>query len=441
MVQNIHLKAPGNWINDPNGFIYYKEEYHLFYQYFPYGPRWGTMHWGHAVSRDLTTWEHKGVALFPSQYGDQNGCFSGSAVEHEGKLYLYYTGVRYDEVNPKDVHLCLNEHFTSCQMMLTSENAEEFDNYRDKKMIIEPIADVQIGSSIHTRDPKVWRGKDAWYMILGSTVSNRKGELLFYKSQNLTDWSYVNRADTQKDIGWMWECPDYFETDGVQVLFISPMGMLKDGKAEENHTICIIVNFEEKNCMMEIKNTYQYLDYGLDLYAPQSTVDADGSRVMAAWIRMPQPVDGKWIGMFCLPRIVEVKNEHIYFHVHPNIKKKFTKKITSLQTINNGNYHISLNIENGENINIGGYRITRKDDKIYTDRSEVFPNKPELRVSFQTPEIKDGTHVDIYVDKNLIEVYVNDGEYVISNVVYDLKETLQADVKDEIEVYTLEEDE
>ena len=63
--QKLHLKAPDNWVNDPNGFIYYKGYYHLFYQYFPYGPRWGTMHWGHAVSRDLVNWEHKGLALYP----------------------------------------------------------------------------------------------------------------------------------------------------------------------------------------------------------------------------------------------------------------------------------------------------------------------------------------------------------------------------------------
>ena len=78
--QNIHLKCPGGWINDPNGFIYYKGKYHLFYQYFPYAPQWGRMHWGHAVSDDLAHWEHVGVALYPSKYNDADGCFSGSAV-------------------------------------------------------------------------------------------------------------------------------------------------------------------------------------------------------------------------------------------------------------------------------------------------------------------------------------------------------------------------
>ena len=64
MKQIGHLKAPGNWMNDPNGFIYYKGKYHLFYQYFPYGTVWGTMHWGHAISDDLVNWEHQGNCAF-----------------------------------------------------------------------------------------------------------------------------------------------------------------------------------------------------------------------------------------------------------------------------------------------------------------------------------------------------------------------------------------
>lgn len=114
MIKNtIHLKAPGNWINDPNGFIYYKGMYHLFYQYFPYLPRWGTMHWGHAVSRDLVHWEHQGIALFPTRYEDRNGCFSGSAVEQDGRMYIYYTGVRYTRQNPLDIHECMEDNFES----------------------------------------------------------------------------------------------------------------------------------------------------------------------------------------------------------------------------------------------------------------------------------------------------------------------------------------
>ncbi len=101
----LHLKAPGNWINDPNGFIYYQGRYHLFYQYFPYAPEWGTMHWGHTVSEDLVHWEHLGIALFPTKDYDRNGVFSGSALEKDGELRLYYSAVRYLKEREDNIHL------------------------------------------------------------------------------------------------------------------------------------------------------------------------------------------------------------------------------------------------------------------------------------------------------------------------------------------------
>ena len=157
--QKLHLKAPDNWVNDPNGFIYYKGYYHLFYQYFPYGPRWGTMHWDSRALRDLVNWEHKGLALYPSRREDQNGCFSGSAVEYQGKLYLAYTGVRYEAVNPEDPHTCLEDQFESAQLMISSEDGFHFDNQKDKEVIIPPITIPEIGDRTHTRDPKIWRGR------------------------------------------------------------------------------------------------------------------------------------------------------------------------------------------------------------------------------------------------------------------------------------------
>lgn len=434
-MQKIHLKSPGNWINDPNGFIYYKGKYHLFYQYFPYEPRWGTMHWGHAISSDLTNWEHKGIALYPSKFDDKNGCFSGSAIEHDGKLYIYYTGVRYLESNPQDIHRCLNDKFVAAQMMITSEDGFKFDNMNDKKTIIPPIEDENIGCITHTRDPKVWRGKDAWYLMVGSRTAQNNGQLLFYRSNDLNNWEYVNSV-SKKGFGWMWECPDYFKVDDEEILVFSPMNI--SDKEYCNLSVCTTVKFNEESCEMDIPDKYQMLDYGSDLYAPQSTVDADGRRVLVAWARMPEPVDGKWSGMFCIPRVVEVRNGHICFKVHPNIQKQYSRMITSVEEADEAGYHISIDMNNCDCIDIGGYIITCKGDKIFTDRSKVFRGHDEIRSSFETPEIKGKIHLDIYVDNNLIETYINDGEYVISNVVYDLGGHLIVHSGNKPELYTLQ---
>lgn len=441
MKQTLHLKAPANWMNDPNGFIYYKGKYHLFYQHFPFAPVWGTMHWGHAVSEDLVHWEHVGVALFPTIESDRNGCFSGSAVEHDGKMYLYYTGVHYDKASPENIHLALDDKFTSTQLMICSKDGFSFDNFHGKKVVVPPIADSKIGDWTHTRDPKVWRGRDAWYMVLGTKTEERTGKILFYKSEDLEHWSYVNCVSKDERFGSMWECPDYFETEGGEVLMLSPMGLSDDKMHYAEHAICMGAAFDEDNCTMEISDSYQFVDYGLDLYAPQSTVDAEGRRVIVGWIRMPEAVTRKdgvtFRGMFALPRIVEVKDNHIYFRVHPNVEKAFTKQIQDISEADEAGYRVSFDLADGESVDIGGYRIFRKGETICTDRSEVFPENGDYRMQFATPALREGYHLDVYVDENLVEVFVNNGEYVISNAVYGLKKEVLAHCRGELRVATL----
>ena len=421
-MQKIHFKAPNCWINDPNGFIWYKGRYHLFYQCFPYSAHWGRMHWGHAVSKDLVNWEEKGIALFPSKTDDRSGCFSGSAIEYKDKMYIYYTGVNYTEEDPENINCCINDKFTAAQLMITSGDGMKFDNITDKKTVIPPIEDKKIGDKNHTRDPKVWHGKDAWYMVLGSTV-DKNGRLLFYKSSDLKTWQYLNYCE-KDGFGWMWECPDFFEIDGKGVTIFSPMGFFNDGNGYDSVAVCMLSSFDENTGKMELSENYQLFDYGIDLYAPQSTTDEDGNRVVIAWARMPEAViteKGEWCGMMCIPRIVDVKNNHVYIRPHTNVKNSF---VTKLSAPKKSGYMLKTILKNGESINVGGYVIKRENDKITTDRSEVFNIKGNYRLIAETPVINDGYELEIYVDEHLVEVFINNGEYVISNVVYGLTEEI-----------------
>lgn len=140
--------------------------------------------------------------------------------------------------------------------------------------------------------------------------------------------------------------------------------------------------------------------------------------------------------MFCIPRVVEVKDDHIYFRPHPNVSAVFSKKIKDVSEANEGGYRISLTLKKGESIDVGGYVIAREYNRITADRPKVFAGHDEIRCRFETPEIKEGDRLDIYVDKHLVEVYINDGEYVLSNVVYGLSGEIRA--KD-FELYTIAE--
>ena len=431
-MQKIYVKPKDCWMNDPNGFIYYKGLYHLFYQTFPYGPRWGRMHWRHVISKDLVNWEDQGIALFPSKTDDRSGCFSGSAIEKEGKMQLYFTGVNYIVEKPEDINLCVDEQFVSAQLMMTSEDGIHFDNIKDKKTVIPVIHDADIGDARHTRDPKVWKDGDTWYMVLGSTIGDRQGRLLFFTSEDGEKWNFKNSV-SKENFGWMWECPDYFEVDGSQVLIFSPMGFMKDGKADDSQAICMQVKFNEESCQMELPAEYQFMDYGTDPYAPQSTLDAEGRRILTAWIRMPEPVDGRWQGMMCIPRVVEVKDGRIYFHVHPNIQAAYTREISAPSEADESGYRVRFSLKDGEKVNIGGYLIYRAGNKICTDRSELYKKFPNFRVKFETPELKDGFEMEVYVNPNQISVFVNNGEAVITNTVYNLGENIETDVKMRIE--------
>ena len=227
----LHLKAPENWINDPNGFIYYKGNYHLFYQHFPYAPMWGTMHWGHAVSRDLVHWTHEKIALFPTKSYDRNGVFSGSAIEKDGKMYLYYTANRYLKEQDENVHLADGECEES-QAMILSEDGFHFDNWNGKRQIIPVIHDDEIADSMDTRDPKVWEENGVYYMILGSTYKHEIGRVILYSSKDRENWSYLSQC-RMKNYGYMIECPDMFEVDGHRIFTGCPVTPLTcDGTVE-----------------------------------------------------------------------------------------------------------------------------------------------------------------------------------------------------------------
>ena len=342
--------------------------------------------------------------------------------------------------NPEDPHTCLDEQYESAQLMITSEDGFHFDNERGKTVIIPPVTDKTLGDRTHTRDPKIWRGKDAWYLILGSTVEEKYGEVLFYRSEDLHTWTYVDKAWKGPEYGWMWECPDFFETEGGGVLIVSPMGLLKNGEKEKNQSVCFPVEFDEDTCRMEIPDRYQFADHGMDLYAPQSTLDAEGRRVMEAWIRMPKPAEEGWIGMFCSPRVVERKGGHIYFRIHPNVRAAYSEEITDISLASKDGYMAVFELEDGEQADIGGFLITRDGNRIRTYRAAVYPSFEGAHLISETPEITEGYRVEVLVDDNLVEVYINDGEYVISNAVYGLGKTITLSSGKPVHLYTMREE-
>lgn len=433
----LHLKSPGNWINDPNGFIYYGGKYHLFYQHFPYAPVWGTMHWGHAISDDLVHWEHVGISIFPSKEYDRNGVFSGNALIKDHKLYLYYTGIQYPHPNPENIHLDVNYGLIASQCVLISEDGIHFDNFNQKKCLIPPSKNEEEMSSVDTRDPKVFYRDGKYYMILGSSHEG-KGRLILLESQDALHFSIKAHFESE-EFGGIFECPDYFELDGAELLFCAATDYLRDGLNFQAQEIYKFVDFNLEKGILTYEKESFYLDYGMDLYATQTTLDAEGNRVFIAWMRMPEPKlkeGGPWNGLMTMPRILSVRNHHLYFAPHPKVEEMFTKEV-SLEELKGLSvkgvsvrmyeacekeksftpYKIEAQMIEGGEISIGGYEISMKDGCIAVDRSKVYL-KGDYRTKMSTPVLKDGAFLEIFVDEDIIEIYANHGEYVLSSIIY-----------------------
>ncbi len=424
----LHLKAPGNWMNDPNGFIFFRGKYHLFYQYFPYGPMWGTMHWGHAVSGDLVRWEHRDIALFPTKGYDRNGIFSGSALEKDGKLYLYYSAVRYLEEDAENIHYAPRDRYETSQAVLVSEDGMQFDNWEGKRQIIPVSREPEISDAVHTRDPKVWEEDGTYYMILGSTWKEKTGRAVFYRSVDGINWEYANQLrDSQ--FGRILECPDIFRVGEDYIFLGSPMYVGRNEPGYQHHAVCARAEFDKADCRLKLLTDCRYIDYGQDLYAVQTNVDEAGRRVMAAWMRMPEPVQAAdrnpWIGMMCQPRVVELVDGHIFFRVHPNVENYFQRETEEREGLPQAACRIQAALSEGESLEIGGFRIWVENDAVWTDRSRVFAGLKGHKLVSATPKLSGRYGLDIYVTPNLIEVFVNQGEYVISSVVYGLGSGLQ----------------
>lgn len=278
-----HFMAPAYWINDPNGLIHYRGEYHLFYQHHPYSPDWGPMHWGHAVSRDLVHWQHQPIALAPNEPYDNGGCFSGSAIEQDGRMYLFYTGN------------IQSEETRQVQNVAVSDDGITFRKYEGNPIISEsPTA-----GSGDFRDPKVWKRGDRWYMVVG-TGRDGRGKIALYVSDDLIQWKFLNiMLESDGTQGWMWECPDLFPLGDKHVLIFSPIGM------EGVRVVYFIGDMDYERGVFS-PESFGAVDQGFDFYAPQTFEDDRGRRILIGWMNdwnTPVPTKANlWAGAMSLPR-------------------------------------------------------------------------------------------------------------------------------------------
>ncbi len=415
-MSNLHFKAQSGWINDPNGLCFFKGEYHIFYQYFPYDLKWGTMHWGHATTKDFCTYTHHPIALFPSISTDQNGVFSGSALIENNQMHLFYTGVKYNNF-ANDIHRYGDKLFQSRQLKITSEDGYQFDNFTGKQIIIDELQRPE-GDPIHTRDPKVWKKGHHYYLVLGSnTIVNhqQQGALLFYQSSDLINFKQITQF-TLSNYGHMWECPDYFEIDKSAFVVFSPEGMMKNCEYS-SHVMIGEVNFNyDKN--IEMLDELKLIDIGLDCYAPQTFEDENGVRTLISWIRMPKAIEENTIGCLTMPRTLKIINGEVNYQVHPLIEEKFEVVPNQLAINQKESIKIKCTLANNDYITIGNYLITYKAGILRFNRDKIFPIDDYQLKNIALELHKEQITLEIYCDDYVVETFIEKGKYVCTHVIY-----------------------
>ena len=432
-----HFSPLYGWMNDPNGMVYKDGEYHLFYQYNPYGSKWGNMSWGHAISQDLVNWKHLPVAIAPDALGT---IFSGSAVVDFDNTAGFGAGAIiaiYTQNSDRQVQ----------SIAYSTDNGRTFTKYENNPVLTSEARDF--------RDPKVfwYENTKRWIMVLAVGQ-----EMQIFSSPNLKDWIFESRfGEGQGAHGGVWECPDLFElpvegtNDKKWVLLCN---LNPGGPFGGSATQYFVGSFNGKEFVNESPSKTKWMDWGKDHYATVTWSDAPNNRRIAiAWMSNWQYANDVPTSQYRSPNSVPrdlslfTVDGETYLQSAPSpellalrdASKKRSFKVNGTRTIkemipgNDGAYEIELTIEN-QRADVIGFRLYNdkgeevdmqydmKENKFSMDRrksGEVSFNENFPVLTWTAIEAgKDVLKLRLFVDKSSIEAFGDGGRFAMTNQVF-----------------------
>ncbi len=363
----------------------------------------------------------------------------------DGRQLLMYTGV----VKERQANGGYNEVQAQC---LAVGDGVDYVKY-DKNPVLDEKDIPEGGSRFDFRDPKMWREEDGTYRcIIGNRPADGSGQILLFESPDGYAWHYKKvLAANHNRFGKMWECPDFFPLDGKWVLLTSPQDMLPSGFEYHNGngTLCLIGAYD-REAEEFTEETDQSIDYGIDFYAPQTVLTPDGRRVMIGWMQNwdtcnhRRTHDEAWFGQMSLPRELSIKNGRLYqtpvreleemrrdrvsyqgVTVSGTIRlegvrgRRVDMEVTvrpeegcdlyrkfAIRLAQNDLYHTSLSFRPGESV--------LKVDRKFSGSRRAIIHQRRSKVNHRGGELK----LRIILDRFSVEAFVNDGEQVLSAVLY-----------------------
>ena len=473
-----HFTPLYGWMNDPNGMVYKDGEYHLYFQYNPYGSKWGNMHWGHAVSKDLVHWDHLDPAIARDPVGH---IFSGSSVVDKKNT----AGFGKDAIIAIYTNNSVNHDEVQC-IAYSNDNGRTFTKYEGNP-VLTPFDGLK-----DFRDPKVFwyeKGK-CWYMIVSADKETR-----FYKSKNLKKWTYVSAFG--KGLGQQpcqYECPDFFQLpvngDKKKMKWVMTMNINPGCWFGGSATEYFVGDFDGKKFTCPDANEVKWLDWGKDHYATV-TFSNTGDRVLGiTWMSNWQYANltpfKQNRGANGLPRELKLYEKNGKYYISEDVApevyalRKDTKNVADASVAGEkmlagvaanmeGAFEIEADVTPDAN-GIAGIEISNnkrertliyfdmKQGKVVMDRTEsgltdfgkqAVPHDIELAWDKQRAAegkepariansinykndfalatwaplslCEDGKktyHVDIFVDKSSVELFVDGGRIAMTNLVF-----------------------
>lgn len=440
-----HFSPPAHWMNDPNGMVYYKGEYHLFYQYYPGNTVWGPMHWGHAISKDLIHWQHLPIALYPDSLGY---IFSGSVVVDKNNSSGFQKGSELPLVAVYTYHNMSGEKsgrndFQTQGIAYSLDKGRTWKKYANNPVIKNPGAK-------DFRDPKVMWHEASKHWILTMAAGN---EIRFYRSANLKEWELSGTFGKEEGShGGVWECPDLFEIKtgkGNETKWVLLVSIGTGAPNGGSGTQYFVGNFDGKTFRNDnTKQTLLWLDYGADNYAGVTWSNAPGNRRlflgwMSNWQYAQTVPTQSWRSAMTLPRefslretvqgyrlfTTPIKETEALRTTEPGTDfisgKEYPFSLGELQLVydlqKTGSNEFGIELLNSKNESLQiGYDKTK--NKYYINRTNL-ANKSFSKVfpaihTAPRSSVSEKLTMHLYIDHSSIELFADDGSVVMTDIFF-----------------------
>lgn len=415
---NFHIEPETGLLNDPNGFSYFNGKWHLFYQHFPFGPVHGLKSWVHLVSDDLVHFEKTGLVLYPDTKYDNAGAYSGSALAFENSLFLIYTG----------------NHRGKDWVRTPYQLGAKVDKNNQLVKFTEPLIFPDFSQTTdHFRDPQIFSFQGQIYCLIGAQSSQKNGIIKLYKAieNNLTDWKDLGNLDFSKEkMGYMIECPNLIFVNGRSVLVFCPQGLDKSIVKYDNiyPNMYVIADGFTIGSKNQLKNAGQLinLDEGFDCYATQSFNAPDGSAYAISWLGLPEtsyPTDKYNVqGVLSMVKKLSIKDNKLYQYPVEKMKELRQKEQDLLLADNNiitsNSYELEVDFRQ-QNSTLLSLMTNEKGDsalKVEIDKENniitLIRNYEKRLVHVKIEKM------NVFIDQSIFEIFINDGEKVLSGRVF-----------------------